>query len=290
MIKPNLVTICFEYCHHRRISQWYRISREVWAGAVEDSWRMKKRPIAENHQHLDRPSFVVRFGSGWNSGRERGSNCWAWRAWRSVRIRWSLHGIIWNSVPPALDSTNEAWTTVWKNQRIIPKTDRLNIWCSEGMSLYMGSFWIYGSFPGMLQNVWESIYSGCFPSSEYEIVGGPEIVWNESPDIANPKNRSEIWVPVKKRTKSWIWITSRIKIVSQCSTKLLYQAASCDKIYAISNQSTRLGGTQDDIRFGLQTDYSSKNEAHVSAVPCFKADRPICPISHPNLSAPHSSF
>ncbi|MPW25451.1 helix-turn-helix domain-containing protein [Alkalibaculum sp. M08DMB] len=56
-----------------------------------------------------------------------------------------------------------------------------------------------GPFPGTLQNVWGRIYSEWFPSSGYEVVEGPEILWNESPDTGNPKYRSEIWIPVKKK-------------------------------------------------------------------------------------------
>lgn len=56
-----------------------------------------------------------------------------------------------------------------------------------------------GSFPETLQNVWGRIYSEWFPSSGYEAVEGPEILWNESPDTGNPKYRSEIWIPVKKK-------------------------------------------------------------------------------------------
>jgi AraC family transcriptional regulator len=56
-----------------------------------------------------------------------------------------------------------------------------------------------GPFPETLQNVWGRIYSEWFPSSGYEAVEGPEILWNESSDIGNPKYRSEIWIPVKKK-------------------------------------------------------------------------------------------
>jgi len=56
-----------------------------------------------------------------------------------------------------------------------------------------------GPFPETLQNVWGRIYSEWFPSSTYEAMEGPEILWNESPDTSNPKYRSEIWIPVKKR-------------------------------------------------------------------------------------------
>lgn len=55
-----------------------------------------------------------------------------------------------------------------------------------------------GPFPETLQNVWGRVYSEWLPSSGYEAVAGPEILWNESQDIENPKYRSEIWIPVKK--------------------------------------------------------------------------------------------
>jgi len=56
-----------------------------------------------------------------------------------------------------------------------------------------------GPFPETLQNVWGRIYSEWFPSSGYEAASGPEILWNESSDTMNPKYRSEIWIPVKKK-------------------------------------------------------------------------------------------
>lgn len=56
-----------------------------------------------------------------------------------------------------------------------------------------------GPFPETLQNVWGRIYSEWFPSSGYESVEGPEILWNESKDTSNLKYRSDIWIPVKKK-------------------------------------------------------------------------------------------
>ena len=58
-----------------------------------------------------------------------------------------------------------------------------------------------GPFPETLQNVWGRIYSEWFPSSGYEAAKGPEILWNESPDTAKPRYKSEIWIPVKKRDR-----------------------------------------------------------------------------------------
>ncbi|EEL32169.1 AraC family transcriptional regulator [Bacillus toyonensis] len=56
-----------------------------------------------------------------------------------------------------------------------------------------------GSFPETLQNVWGRIYSEWFPSSNYELAEGPEILWNESKDLSSPNFRSEIWIPVLKK-------------------------------------------------------------------------------------------
>ncbi|MDR0140049.1 AraC family transcriptional regulator [Metabacillus idriensis] len=56
-----------------------------------------------------------------------------------------------------------------------------------------------GPFPDKLQEVWGRIYSEWFPSSNYEQLEGPEILWNENKDTASPVFRSEIWIPVLKR-------------------------------------------------------------------------------------------
>lgn len=56
-----------------------------------------------------------------------------------------------------------------------------------------------GPFPDTLQNVWGRIYSEWFPSSNYELAEGPEILWNEQKDISSPNFKSEIWIPVLKK-------------------------------------------------------------------------------------------
>ncbi|MHA7965035.1 AraC family transcriptional regulator [Paenibacillus sp. CAU 1782] len=56
-----------------------------------------------------------------------------------------------------------------------------------------------GPFPETLQNVWGRIYSEWFPSVNYELTKGPEILWNESIDVTSPTYRSEIWIPVMKK-------------------------------------------------------------------------------------------
>jgi AraC family transcriptional regulator len=60
-------------------------------------------------------------------------------------------------------------------------------------------FTAVGPFPDTLQNVWGRIYSEWFPSSNYEQVEGPEILWNESKDVTSPTFKSEIWIPVLKK-------------------------------------------------------------------------------------------
>lgn len=56
-----------------------------------------------------------------------------------------------------------------------------------------------GEFPKALQNTWARIYSEWLSASDYEVVPGPEILWNESPDTSKPDYKSEIWIPVKKK-------------------------------------------------------------------------------------------
>jgi AraC family transcriptional regulator len=56
-----------------------------------------------------------------------------------------------------------------------------------------------GPFPETLQHIWGRVYSEWFPSSGYELVEGPEILWNENKDVSSPIFRSEIWIPVSKR-------------------------------------------------------------------------------------------
>jgi AraC family transcriptional regulator len=56
-----------------------------------------------------------------------------------------------------------------------------------------------GPFPDTLQNVWGRIYAEWFPSSNYEVAQGPEILWNENKDVTSPTFKSEIWIPVLKK-------------------------------------------------------------------------------------------
>ncbi|MEG6513511.1 AraC family transcriptional regulator [Desulforamulus ruminis] len=60
-------------------------------------------------------------------------------------------------------------------------------------------FTAVGEFPKALQDTWAKIYSEWFPTSGYELTGGPEILWNESKDTSLPNYKSEIWIPVVKK-------------------------------------------------------------------------------------------
>ena len=59
-------------------------------------------------------------------------------------------------------------------------------------------FSVVGDFPNALQEAWAKIYAEWFPTSGYELTGGPEMLWNESPDTSQKEYRSEIWIPVGK--------------------------------------------------------------------------------------------
>jgi AraC family transcriptional regulator len=58
-----------------------------------------------------------------------------------------------------------------------------------------------GPFPEMLQDVWGRIYSEWFPSSSYEQIQGPEILWNADKDVTSLTFKSEIWIPVLRASK-----------------------------------------------------------------------------------------
>ncbi|MCP3739359.1 AraC family transcriptional regulator [Rossellomorea sp. BNER] len=57
-----------------------------------------------------------------------------------------------------------------------------------------------GPFPDTLQDIWGRIYSEWFPSSNYEQTEGPEILWNENKDVTSQTFKSEIWIPVLKKS------------------------------------------------------------------------------------------
>ncbi|MBU5353132.1 AraC family transcriptional regulator [Paenibacillus silvae] len=69
----------------------------------------------------------------------------------------------------------------------------------EVPALTWAVFEAVGPFPETLQQVWSRIYSEWFPSANYEVARGPEILWNEGKDVSSPEFRSEIWIPVIQR-------------------------------------------------------------------------------------------
>ena len=59
-------------------------------------------------------------------------------------------------------------------------------------------FEVVGTFPDAVQDTWAKIFAEWFPTSGYELSGGPELLWNENPDTSRPDYKSEIWIPVRK--------------------------------------------------------------------------------------------
>lgn len=57
-------------------------------------------------------------------------------------------------------------------------------------------FTAVGPFPKTLQDTWARIYAQWFPTSGYQMTGGPELLWNESKDTSLPNYKSELWIPV----------------------------------------------------------------------------------------------
>ena len=56
-----------------------------------------------------------------------------------------------------------------------------------------------GKYPDAAQETWARIFDTWFPSSNYQMTGGPEIAWYESYDFGEPDFKSEIWIPVSRR-------------------------------------------------------------------------------------------
>lgn len=59
-------------------------------------------------------------------------------------------------------------------------------------------FTVVGPFPKTIQDTWAHIFSEWLPTSEYQLTGGPELLWHESPDLTKPDCKSEIWIPISK--------------------------------------------------------------------------------------------
>lgn len=59
-------------------------------------------------------------------------------------------------------------------------------------------FTVVGAFPKAVQDTWARIYAEWFPASGFELTGGPEMLWHESPDLNRADCKNEIWVPMRR--------------------------------------------------------------------------------------------
>lgn len=69
----------------------------------------------------------------------------------------------------------------------------------EVLALTWAIFESNGPFPTTLQETWGRIYSEWFPSSNYQVAKGPEILSIKTQDLTSSSVTSEIWIPVFKR-------------------------------------------------------------------------------------------
>ena len=56
-----------------------------------------------------------------------------------------------------------------------------------------------GKMPDGQQNVWKRVFTEWFPTSNYEIVDGPQMEWYSDGDSSSDDYKSEIWIPVRKK-------------------------------------------------------------------------------------------
>ncbi len=70
--------------------------------------------------------------------------------------------------------------------------------CLEVPVNFWAVFNIKGPFPKALQYTWGRIYSEWFPSVDYELTEGPEILSIKDDDLSQPEVVCEIWIPVSK--------------------------------------------------------------------------------------------
>jgi AraC family transcriptional regulator len=68
--------------------------------------------------------------------------------------------------------------------------------CLEVPESLWAVFKVSGPFPMALQDTWGRIYSEWFPSVNYQMTGGPEIMCVIEEDIPKQEATCEIWIPV----------------------------------------------------------------------------------------------
>ncbi|MBM7095197.1 MULTISPECIES: AraC family transcriptional regulator [Alteribacter] len=56
-----------------------------------------------------------------------------------------------------------------------------------------------GPFPDTLQETWGRIYAEWFPSSNYQVTKGPELLLIKNKDLSSPSVKCDIWIPVLKK-------------------------------------------------------------------------------------------
>ncbi|MDO5521240.1 MAG: GyrI-like domain-containing protein [bacterium] len=56
-----------------------------------------------------------------------------------------------------------------------------------------------GKLPDAMQNVWKTMFTEWFPSSDYTVVDGPQMEWYGPGDMDQDDYVSEIWIPVSKK-------------------------------------------------------------------------------------------
>lgn len=108
-------------------------------------------------------------------------------------------GIVSASLNFSEDRMQEAgqldqWVGVCTTQKPQPNEDYFEVEAGD-----WAVFQVVGPFPQTLQAVWGQIFAEWFPSSDYELRTGPEMLWHEGPDTSLPEFKSEIWIPVKRR-------------------------------------------------------------------------------------------
>jgi AraC family transcriptional regulator len=57
-------------------------------------------------------------------------------------------------------------------------------------------FTINGNLPDVIEDAWGRIYSEWLPSSHYQVIEGPDILFIENENSEDPNYKSEIWIPV----------------------------------------------------------------------------------------------
>lgn len=56
-----------------------------------------------------------------------------------------------------------------------------------------------GPFPNTLQETWGRIYSEWLPTSNYQVIEGPEMLSIKTKELTSPSVKSEIWIPILKK-------------------------------------------------------------------------------------------